>query len=515
MPTINQQQAGDPVEILADYVQRDGWGINPATTSPTNFSFVDMTPPTTLGSMSVTGTGFTYFTVNGETVPISGTVTSLKINSGIIIIGQPPYVPLEITGLDLSVTQLLLAAQDGEDAVRDLFANLQWTWTGSTGNDSFTGGNLNDHLTGNDGNDVIRGGNGSDTIIGDDGMPASDGNDTLYGDGGNDFIYGYGGKDILHGGTGEDYVSGGSEDDVLYGNEDNDRLFGQSGNDTLDGGTDSDSMEGGAGADKYYVDNVGDKVIEGNVAGIDVVSASVSFATGGQHIENVLLTGWGNINATGNALANYLVGNSANNSLDGGAGADTLQGGAGNDKYYVDNVGDKVIEGNVAGIDVVSSSVSFAAGGQYIENILLTGSASINATGNTLNNYLVGNNGANIISGGVGNDLLTGGAGRDAFVFNTAANSSTNRDTISDFSVADDTIWMENAIFTALGAAGPLAAAAFHIGTAAADASDRIIYNSTTGALIYDSNGTAAGGATQFATLSTGLALTNADFLVI
>jgi hypothetical protein len=59
-----------------------------------------------------------------------------------------------------------------------------------------------------------------------------------------------------------------------------------------------------------------------------------------------------------------------------------------------------------------------------------------------------------------------------------------------------------------------LTAAEFRISAAAADADDRIIYNSTTGAVIYDSNGNVAGGATQFATLPAGLALTVLDFLV-
>jgi Ca2+-binding RTX toxin-like protein len=53
------------------------------------------------------------------------------------------------------------------------------------------------------------------------------------------------------------------------------------------------------------------------------------------------------------------------------------------------------------------------------------------------------------------------------------------------------------------------------IGTAAADATDRIIYNATTGALLYGSNGSAAGGSVQIATLATGLAMTNNDFLII
>ena len=82
--------------------------------------------------------------------------------------------------------------------------------------------------------------------------------------------------------------------------------------------------------------------------------------------------------------------------------------------------------------------------------------------------------------------------------------------------MAQDTIRLENVVFAALGAAnGVLAAGNFFKGAAAHDADDRIIYNAATGALTYDSNGNAAGGATQFATLARNLALTNADFVVV
>ena len=70
-------------------------------------------------------------------------------------------------------------------------------------------------------------------------------------------------------------------------------------------------------------------------------------------------------------------------------------------------------------------------------------------------------------------------------------------------------------MFTALTTTGALNADAFHIGTAAADAEDRIIYNSANGNLFYDANGTGAGGPCQFAKLGAGLALTNLDFAVI
>jgi Ca2+-binding RTX toxin-like protein len=125
-----------------------------------------------------------------------------------------------------------------------------------------------------------------------------------------------------------------------------------------------------------------------------------------------------------------------------------------------------------------------------------------------------GNNGNNIIGGGDGNDELTGLGGHDAFLFDTALNAAANVDVITDFSVMDDTIRLDNAVFTALGG-GFLAANAFVTGAAALDASDRIIYDNATGALFYDSDGNGGAAAIQFAELATGLGLTNLDFFVV
>lgn len=126
-----------------------------------------------------------------------------------------------------------------------------------------------------------------------------------------------------------------------------------------------------------------------------------------------------------------------------------------------------------------------------------------------------GDGGNDTINGGLGNDTLTGGTGVDTFIFSTAL-GTTNLDRITDFSVTDDTIWLENTgIFKALTTLGTLSSSSFHTGTAAGDAADRIIYNSTTGSLSYDVDGSGKKAAIQFATLTTGLALTNADFWVI
>lgn len=220
----------------------------------------------------------------------------------------------------------------------------------------------------------------------------------------------------------------------------------------------------------------------------------------------------------GNDRLNGLDGN---DTLDGGSGADTMAGGTGNDTYVVDNRSDKVSEASNAGIDTVRSSIGFTLGSN-IENLVLTGSNAINGTGNALANALTGNSAANSLSGSGGDDVLngklgadtlTGGSGRDTFVFDTAI-GNTNIDKILDFNVTDDTIALSVSVFTAL-QVGNLSADDFVKGGAAGDASDRLIYNSSTGALYYDPDGVGGTAQQQIATLSKNLGLTAADFLLI
>jgi Ca2+-binding RTX toxin-like protein len=198
------------------------------------------------------------------------------------------------------------------------------------------------------------------------------------------------------------------------------RLTGNTGNNVLDGGSGADILSGGDGDDSYVVDQAGDLVSEQPGAGSDQVNASITW-TLAANVENLLLTGSANTNGSGNTGNNTLTGNTGNNELNGGSGSDTLVGGAGNDTYVVDEAGDIVSELAVADIDTVQSAITYSlvdtdgvgANGGNVENLVLTGSAGINGTGNALANSLTGNSGNNTLLGGFGNDVLNGGEGDD------------------------------------------------------------------------------------------------------
>jgi Ca2+-binding RTX toxin-like protein len=441
------------------------------------------------------------------------------------------------------------------------------TMSGRAGDDYLNGGDGDDILNGEDGDDRLDGGNNGDVLNG------GAGDDQLFGRAGLDILNGGDGADNLYGGLGADQHIGGNDagidlaryDDANYGNLTirldnaalnvglaaagdlytgieglvgglgNDTIFGNTavnylygsvGNDILNGLAGTDYLYGGLGNDKYYVDNAGDFISElagGGTA--DRVYASVSYVLGaGQQIEILTTTsnaGVGTINLKGNEFNQTIQGNAGSNILNGAGGADIMSGFGGNDRYYVDNIGDIVNEAAGDGTaDRVLTSVSYALGvGQQIEFFSVTVSAStgaISLTGNQFNQTIQGNAGANVINGGAGNDILFGFGGVDSFVFNTALNTATNHDTISDYNVADDTIRLENAIFTLLTTTGTLGANQFkNLSLGAQDAGDRIIYNQTSGELFYDTNGLTAGGMFLFADVTDGLILTNLDIFVI
>ncbi|MER8438909.1 right-handed parallel beta-helix repeat-containing protein [Mesorhizobium sp. M1312] len=226
-------------------------------------------------------------------------------------------------------------------------------------------------------------------------------------------------------------------------------------------------------------------------------------------------TGSGTVPPSGGTSDGTLYGTSGADVLR-GTGADTMIGYRGNDEYYVDNVGDEVVESSGQGQDRVWASVSYAlSAGSSIEVLGTTkdaGTTAINLTGNELAQTMQGNAGANVINGGGGADKLSGFGGNDIFVFNSALGNG-NVDKVTDFNPSQNKIHLDDAIFAEL-ELGRLTSDAFFAGKAAHDSSDHIIYNSSTGALSFDSDGTGGASQTQFATLSPGPSITATSFFV-
>ncbi|ESQ89267.1 hypothetical protein ABAC460_13310 [Asticcacaulis sp. AC460] len=206
-------------------------------------------------------------------------------------------------------------------------------------------------------------------------------------------------------------------------------ITGSEGNNFLNGHFGVDTLIGGLGDDSYRVDEAGEVVTELNGQGNDIIFTHISFSLAGTYVETLTITGIYDVSATGNGEANSLNGATGNNVLDGGGGADTMNGGQGNDTFYVDHIGDNVIEAAGEGTDQVFSSVTYSLVGRNAEHLTLTGNAIISAAGNGLGNQLTGNSAGNTLNGGGGNDTLTGGLGADYFQFGAAFRA----DTVTDF----------------------------------------------------------------------------------
>jgi Ca2+-binding RTX toxin-like protein len=183
----------------------------------------------------------------------------------------------------------------------------------------------------------------------------------------------------------------------------------------------------------------------------------------------------------GNDTLNGLAGD---DELDGGAGSDSLVGGSGNDVYRVDGPGDIVVESAGGGLDVVLTTVSRTLDAN-VEDLNLFGAGPMDGRGNELDNRLTGNGSANTLAGGAGNDTINGSLGADAFLFDVAPGIG-NVDRLEDFESGTDKLAFDNRIFTELGATGNFAAGDPRFAAGAGlvsgqDASDRVVYNTSTG----------------------------------
>jgi Ca2+-binding RTX toxin-like protein len=534
----------------------------------------------------------------GATWSLSGTDAALfgidSLTGAVSFLAAPDFEAPGDSGGN-NVYDVTIAINNGTaTATQGLAITVTNVIEGGAGNDSLRGGAGNDTLDGGTGNDTLNGGAGADSMAGGEGndvYTVDNLGDEVFEEslGGIDRIFsrvdfilpdetdwltltgsgplkgtGNAGANRIDGNAGANTLDGGASNDTLYGNAGDDSLIGGLGNDALVGGTGADTMLGGLGNDVFAVDNDGDRVVEAIGEGYDQVQASISFTLAdGSEIERLLLLGTLDLAGTGNGFANRIDGNAGANLLDGSAGADTLYGnagadtllggeghdrleggtgadsllgGAGNDLYFIDNAGDVVIETSGAGIDVVQASVSFTmTAGLEVEQVVLTGTLNLAATGNAFANRLDGNGGANMLSGDAGNDSLfgnagadtlsgglgadrlDGGAGADVFLFG-AANEGT--DVIVGFAGADDSIAVSSAGFFggALAAGTDLAATGhfFTNATAAATGSEaQFIYQTGTNRLWFDADGTGGTAKVLLASLVAPTGWTDADLVLI
>jgi Ca2+-binding RTX toxin-like protein len=168
-----------------------------------------------------------------------------------------------------------------------------------------------------------------------------------------------------------------------------------------------------------------------------------------------------------------------------------------------------VFEDALHGIDTVFSSIGYTLG-ENVEQLVLIGTAPIYGAGNAGNNVLTGNEAGNVLSGGAGDDvidggegvdLLTGGTGADTFVF-SAPLVAGQYDTILGFDALEDTVQLSHIVFGAFAPGSSVEASAFELGSSATSTLTRLLYDSASGALLYDRDGLGGAAAVQFASIA-------------
>jgi Ca2+-binding RTX toxin-like protein len=374
------------------------------------------------------------------------------------------------------------------------------------------GGSEDDTIIGNSANNVIDGHQGRDTMIG--GL----GDDTYYVDNSGDVVTedpnsgvdtvvssfsGYTLPETLENltlafGAGALNGNGNSGENTIIGNESANVIY---------GGRGADTMIGDRGEDVFYVDSTADIVVEVAGQGTDTVISSCDGFSLSANVEDLILASWaGAINGNGNAGRNTILGNEWANVIYGGDGVDTMIGERGDDIYYVDVGNDVVVETAGQGTDTVIASYDGHTLGANLENLTLAPWAGeISGAGNAGNNTITGNDRSNQLAGGLGDDC---------FVFNTALTAVLNVDRITDFNDSNDTFVLDHRFFAGL-TVGSLTDNQFQIGNRADEYADRIIYNKSTGALLYDADGDLSGQAIHFATLTARPSVSHHDFLIV
>ncbi|MEI7474781.1 MAG: calcium-binding protein, partial [bacterium] len=369
------------------------------------------------------------------------------------------------SGNDKVITNLVNYTLSSNVENLDMTASVSVRATGNSLDNTITTEIGNNTIFGMAGNDIITTGTASDYFSGDDYIDGGAGADTMSGGLGSDtYIVDNLGdvviEDINYGydNNAYDKVISSVNDYTLADEVENLELSGTIGmkvtgnylGNTITGTVGIDTLIGANGDDTYYVNSSSDVVVETNSAssGNDTVISTASY-TLSANVENLALSGTVGLKGVGNELGNTIVATAGNNTLlgfagndvisggtgndiidggigndiisgeagddtiDGGAGIDTMIGGLGNDTYIVDELGDSVYETINAGIDKIKTNLINYTLASNVENLEMTGTLGVKATGNELSNTITVTSGNNTIFGLEGNDVITTGSGND------------------------------------------------------------------------------------------------------
>lgn len=360
--------------------------------------------------------------------------------------------------------------------------------------------------------------------------------DNLVGDAGNNVIQGFGGSDRLVGGAGADFLNGGAGDDTLLGeNNDDTAVF---------SGVMADYGIAKNAASMFTItdqqkDRDGSDVLS-NVRYAQFADRTVDLAVITNNPPAALTLS--NASFGENAAVGTLIGMLTATDADGDSMAYALKGGAsalfrieGNRLYLASKVNYEVAQSHKISVEAADGKGGVGTSTFTInvkdEFLTKTGTKKHDKKlmGTALDDVIYGRQGNDTINGGAdddllygedGSDKLTGGVGKDTFVFNKKLSKSANFDTITDFNVKDDKIWLDNAIFKKLGkgtaaAPGNLNKKFFKIADRAKDKDDYLVLNKKTGILSYDADGSGAGEAIEILKLSNKAKLTVAHFQII
>ena len=483
-----------------------------------------------------TGSAFAdTFTGTGAADTIVGVVGADTINGG----GSTDTIRLSATSAALNAMTnarlINVEAIDASTAAAGVTVSLAnqtegFIFTGSAFADTFTGTGAADTIVDVIGADTINGGAGTDTIR----LSATSAalnamtNAALTNVEAINAATAAAGVVVNLGLQTEGFaVTGSAFNDTLTGAAGVDNVNAGAGDDTILGVVGADTINGGAGTDTIRITATSaalNAMTNARLINVEAIDASTAAAGVVVNLSNQTE----GFTFTGSASGDTFTGTGAADTIVGVLGADTINGGGEIDTIRLTATSAALNAMTNAGLtNVEAIDASTAAAGVVVslavqsEGFTLTGSGFADTlTGGSGVDILNGGAGVDTLNGGLGNDVLTGGAGSDIFQFSSAIGGVGNIDQITDYNAPTDVINLSSAIFTGLAttsglATGQLAAASFNL-NAATGTGSQIVYNTTTGALSFDTNGAAAGGATQFGTLTapTGT-INNLEFFIV